>query len=533
MTHPSIIALGRRITALTALGLLAATLAGSPAGARAASEPVALSPCVEPDNGSPVFEHVSVDHRVIDVRRHARTLHVFVRMRDTGGPGTRSGVAAAWVSIENDDYESISSRLRKAPGGRWVASFHFPAHYWAQNWYLYVRAKDRAGNWGGLGYRDLSRRGWPSFVSIRSAGHIAMRVTGLNLGTRQVDTRHSAAVVPVRLRVASSIPVTRVRLHAHEAHNSRHRAIATLHRVGRSGTLFAGRLRVPRWQGDGRWNLSATVIHDSHPGVWATFGTSYLRRHKLLNAFRVVSRDDSRAPEISSFALSPTTVDVRDAEQLVASTVHLLDPGSGVAKVEVYIHGVNPWKGAFSSRAQLHRVDGSAEDGTWVGASRITPCHSEAGTWVTRVVTWDAAGNRRTYRPEQLARHAWPSSVDVLARDHSLPEVSADKLPSRVLVVRFDEDVVGIGTGSVHVYRGSRMINDDLWSEPSQPRPGTWTCTDGTGAASSCRTGPVRTATFTPSTDKSFNEVQLNPEHHLGVRDLAGNAFDRSIVSVH
>lgn len=59
---------------------------------------------------------------------------------------------------------------------------------------------------------------------------------------------------------------------------------------------------------------------------------------------------------------------------------------------------------------------------------------------------------------------------------------------------------------------------------------GTWACKTVGGVTTSCATGQVRTASFTPTssfTASTNHYIELNPEHQLGVTDLAGNPFDR------
>ena len=68
---------------------------------------------------------------------------------------------------------------------------------------------------------------------------------------------------------------------------------------------------------------------------------------------------------------------------------------------------------------------------------------------------------------------------------------------------------------------------------------GTWACTTADGVPVDCVNGPVREARFTPAAPfPVYHEegtvygpqwhVSLNPEHFLGVTDLAGNPFQTS-----
>jgi uncharacterized lipoprotein NlpE involved in copper resistance len=77
----------------------------------------------------------------------------------------------------------------------------------------------------------------------------------------------------------------------------------------------------------------------------------------------------------------------------------------------------------------------------------------------------------------------------------------------------FTEDVVGVDNTTV-----------------SFGRDGTWACTDASEAPTNCLTGAVRHASFTPASpfdNGAYYYLQLNPNHTLGLTDLAGNPFDQ------
>jgi hypothetical protein len=522
MTHTSG-SLGRGLTLLITAVVVVSALDAAPASSREA-DTVPLSPCYSSDNGSPVVTRVSVDHPVVDVRHHAQTLHVYVDAHDTGGPGPRTGIAGGSVALEDDDAVFFHHRLVHQGGGRWVATFRFAENAPSDTWYFYISLHDRADNSGGLSYSQLRGKGWPNSVTVRSDRRfISAAVRGLTFRPRVVDTRRAAVVVPVRARVSSSSRVARVRLIAEEAHGDR-RVVATLARArGKAGVLFHGRLVIPRWQSRGMWRLSVQAVF---PPWASTFGPSYLAKHHLRHRFRVLSRTDERAPKLVSLTATPSPLDVEAAPGSVHYASAVFDRKSGVSRIRVELERWN-----FHITTELSRTGRAGATSTWSGAGRITPCHSVSGTWKGRVTIWDTAGNRRSYRSSSLAALGWPG-VEVVAGDHRAPQFSAVRNRKDPMVVTFSEDVVGISTESVHVYRGSQMINDFLWSDPSRPRPGTWSCVDGIGTVVDCVTGPVRTATFTPSTDKRFNEIMLNPDHQLAVRDLAGNPYDHEVRSV-
>jgi hypothetical protein len=95
------------------------------------------------------------------------------------------------------------------------------------------------------------------------------------------------------------------------------------------------------------------------------------------------------------------------------------------------------------------------------------------------------------------------------------------------VTVNFSENVNGISGSSAVV-----GLFDFTTSSVGTPVPGAWACFNSTNVSTSCATGNVRHAKFTPSsalTPTTQYVVALNPEHSLGVRDLAGNPFHRDL----
>lgn len=526
MPHPTVrsASLGRGLVVLVS-AMLATVSTAAPSGARATAISVPLSPCVDRDNGSPVITDVSLDHRVVDVRRHAAAVHVTVTAHDTGGPGHRTGIRGGYVGLENDDAEYTESRLRSIGNHRFVATFVFPAHAGSQYWFLSTGLHDRAGNAAGMSDRSLDRAGFPSWIGIRSSGRLTMALHGFTFGARTVDTRRHAVSVRVGARVSSDARLAGARLSAQPV-KGHGRLTASLHAVRGSNGLFRGRLRVPRWQGTGTWRLSLTARTASNPTESWTFGPRQLAGHHLRASFDMLSGTDTRPVKLLGLSGAPGTVDATTSAGSEAFTLHLADARSGVARVEVRTEADgDSGLGTFSSEAVLHRTGGSAGDGTWTGEAVVPVCRSYPGTWSWWVTAWDAAGNRHIWRPSALRQIGLPSTFDMLAADHAAPDFVAGKR-QRILTVTFEDDVVGISNRSVQVYRGPEMINDFEWTSPSPPRNGTWACQDKDGMTTDCRVGPVRTAVFTPADGKPFDTVLLNPDHSLGVRDLAGNAYD-------
>jgi hypothetical protein len=334
----------------------------------------------------------------------------------------------------------------------------------------------------------------------------APRVMTLRLGRTTVDTSSKAAHLTVTARATDArAGVKRVLV---TAGNDRRSASVLLQRV--KGTTADGRWRgtltVPRWLGDTTWRLQVGVV-DGVVNVrtygWAALGA-------LRHADRTItvhSRSDGAAPR-GRLTVTPTSVDVRSQPQHVILRVRARDAGSGVRGVRVLL--VDPDRADGSREVALHRISGTRHNGVWSAMATVSSC-AIAGTWRTEVEVTD-----RSLRSRQ-SRAGLPTLV-VVANDNLAPTVVRTSTASGTPVLDFDEDVTGITPTSAPV----------IAANGGAPVAGAWACTDATGATTGCATGTVRRAAFTPAaptTGQLF--VLLNPEHSLGVTDLAGNPAGR------
>jgi hypothetical protein len=522
--------LGRRLTVLSTTALLVATAPTQPAGARTAGD-VPLSPCYSSDNGSPVLQRLTLDHKRLDTRRHARTLHVTIKARDTGGPGAAGGVTGGRVVLETDEADWVDRPLRRTESGDWIATFNFPRHLYDQRWFLGGWLEDAAGNSSGWGYRDLDRLGVPDAIRVRSGRGEPLRLASLHIGRGRVDTREQAARVHVRATMASSQRVRSLELRAGDGRG--HKAVASLRPVSGKPHLLRGSWLVPRFQTTGTWHVKPSMLVTSFPNWEFDLGPSFLRGVPGRKSFRVVSGpDDARSPAVTAYDQGPDHVDVSTSAQDVVSTVGAEDARSGVARVTV-THYLRQDPYGFHTTARLHLNEGTPEDGTWSGAAVLTPCGTTAGQWRTSIGVRDGSGNSTHLGPAELQSRGWPWMTSVTGADHRLGEVFASTQDGATVDVTFAEPVTGIDPSSAYVFEAPEQISDFEWSDPGPPVAGTWACQDAAGAPTDCVTGRVKGATYAVTGSGSWDTLGLNPDHVLSVRDLMGNPFDHAWIEIH
>ena len=523
---------GRRRLARPALGLavlIGAGLAATPADVTAAPAPLApLNSCVKADNGDPTLQGFTFSPAAVNVTSASKTVTFTVSATDTGGPGAASGINYGFVSLSSPDFRrSAYSSLKKNAAGNWVSTVTIPRWTHGGTWKVNTLSLgDKDGNYAYWSGSDLAGLGYPTALPVTAtADDTAPKLTAFTLSPRSVDTRTAARTVTLTAKATDSQSgIAQIFASASEPGTS-HRSYASLTKVRGTASTYRGKLTVQRWQTNGTWHVDSVQLSDKVGNnvsrTYAQLGTAGFRR-----TLGVVSGTDTSKPTATSFARTPSSVDVRTSNKSVTVTVHAKDTGSGVG----YAYATFSTGSGPSAYVSMRRVSGTAKNGVWKGTGTVLRCSATTGTWKGQLVMVDLASNQRMYDASALAAKSWPSSLAVQAGDHLVPSVDGPSGvgPAENIVLTFDEAVNGINADSA-------TLRHYDYPDSGPILPGTWTCATGTGAATSCATGDVRTATFDPTADLTESDnyvLELNPEHQLAVTDLAGNPFNRQQVYV-
>jgi hypothetical protein len=496
---------------VTALGLVAAVTPAD--GTEHQVNPatgVALSPCFSDDHGLPVVRSIRLSRSTVDVTERAQRVEVIVDVVDTGGPGTASGVSSVTL------YEGLEP-MRRATDGTWRTTLRAPQGSSPGSTYLYAVATDRVGNSspgpGPHGYTP-EPHAVLQVVSAAAPDEHAPGLRRVRLSRTTVDALSDRRTVDVsvaaRDRESGVFSVSGWLVRDGDdgrTHEVRLRLVSGDSHRGR----WAGRVVVPLWAHGGRWR-PAFFARDRFGHGRALLGVSD-DAGALVPRLRVRSGPDSAPPVLRSVSVAPTRVDVRAGSHTVVVDVRARDHQSGVAAVELEVDGTQ----VTDLPARL--VDGTRRDGTWRVALKVSTC-AVAGDWIVRVV---GITDRRGRRYDGYS-HPYTSgrTLTVVNTDRVVPDIASQTVGSGSVEVEFTEDVVGVGPASAQLTYSQYGFFDF----PGTPLAGGWQCRDAQGAASSCLTGPVRTAVFVPEaplpSTGAFLAV-LNPEHILDVTDLAGN----------
>jgi hypothetical protein len=506
----------RRWTSLLAVSVLGAAglVAGTGPGAVAAP----LNDCVQTDNGDPFLESFSTSERDIDVRAGDKLVTFSAGADDTGtrdpqtdveDPETVSGVSHIELVIIPPG-AGQTQFVRLSPDGSFFeGSFRVRRGAAEGDWNIEsLTIYDRAGNRTDVAGADLPPE--ENFFHVTSTPDTTPpTVSNFSLSPTKVDTTKRPKKVTFQVNATdagSGVASVAVWVEGRAFR-------APLHHV--LGSTYRGALRIPRWVGSRRWLVGYLTVIDWQSNETELTGAQLAARG-FRTAFRVQSGTESRRPRITDFSLTPTAVDVRSRDVDVRIRVKARDNLSGVSRVRLQLH--DDVVGS-ATEIELRRVRGTAKEGIWGGTIRFRKCVGSATGLRPQLLISDQAGNFRRY---QRMRPGWSTGLTIKRSDWSAPFASVtDGSPAAAgpVELQFNELVEGLDEHTVAI---APLVN----FVPGTPVPGSWACQGEQGESVDCVLGDVRTASFTPSQPLSpgIYQVELNPDHYLGLTDQGGNA---------
>ncbi|HET6560776.1 MAG TPA: Ig-like domain-containing protein [Marmoricola sp.] len=495
--------------------------------------PAGVNGCHSTDNGDPRLVEFRYSPGRVDVVDASARVRFRVRASDTGGPGPSSGVGAVSVYFgagPGDEGGTEIHDLVETSHGWWTGAVTVPRRAPHERWQIEgLDLRDRAGNREHVGRAELQGlTGRRLSVAITTApDRTPSRLVAFSVTPDTVDTTRAVQFVVFTARMVdrqSDIGEVVVDGTGDTSWLSPETGTISLTMVPGTRHLFSARVPVRRWLGMREWRTTAV-------GAWNSADQLVVYRRRQLadlgfdGDFSVVSGRDTTRPEVRSFDVSARAVDTRTEDAELSFTVHATDVGAGVRRVVASGSQEEFW-------IELTRTSGTARDGVWSGTLPVQHCRTSSATWRLMLIVEDGQGDRSAdgvvYDSADLAARGWQDRVRVTGGDIERPQVAvAPRVrPGGPIRIAFDEPVQGIETvtASLHHLRGDGSLG--------RVRAGTWRCRDGIGLRTNCRSGSVEQARFRPDDLLRVNArygLALNPEHQLGITDLAGNPLRQTI----
>lgn len=190
---------------------------------------------------------------------------------------------------------------------------------------------------------------------------------------------------------------------------------------------------------------------------------------------------------LTSVAVSPATVDVRTGAKKVTVTIAASDSRAITRVTVTAAHG----RQGVVLGAELTRVAGTAQDGTWRGTI-VVPRGAVPGTWAVESVSlWNGSTRSVTYGPASAGWGTWPDSFTVRSKaDTTGPTLRSFSTSTRAVTtttrakevtfrVRMTDAQAGVSfvvVRAVRDLRTGRLVDTEL---RRSTKPGVWV---GTGA---------------------------------------------------
>jgi hypothetical protein len=493
--------------------------------AASSAEAATVNRCWSTDNGDPRLDAMAFTPHSVGPTRGGNVVTFAIKAHDTGGPGPRTGLKFVKVRLVRHGLRRGAS-LERNGSGTWVGAVKIPRWNANGRWHVqHVRLGDRVGQVATYSTQHLTELGLPTTLSVRSHRDTTPpKLTGFGFWPGAVNTTKSTKTITIKATASDTGSGVRsiIAIAGTGSSQVEPRAVAHLRKV--SGSTWGGTLRIPQWAGTSRWHVRFVGVGDRARNS-AGYRWQDLNSLGFRHNFDVTSRGDGVAPIAESLS-APHTVNVQTRSKSLAVTVRAGDVkaegrpsrGVGVASVYVRFNSAAHFFAHFYAAKRLVLTSGTKQDGVWKGKVVIRWCHSEPGDWFAHVTVRDVVGNWRRYTFRRF--------LTAEAADHLVPEASVQfngTTYTNPVTIDFNEAVNGISDTSVPLRKFDSLKNGPII-------PGSWVCTDASNGATSCADGMVRHATFIPTVDLEpgvHYAFVLNPEHSLGVTDLAGNPFDR------
>jgi hypothetical protein len=269
-------------------------------------------------------------------------------------------------------------------------------------------------------------------------------LTYLSVTPSSVDVRQSTQTVNVEVRATDDMTgVKQVSFMAkHPTGTQGYDIGATM--TNTSGDVWTGTLQFAQYIPAGDWLISAFVFDNAGNAIYWEGQT--LVDNGFQGFINVQSNTDDVAPQLHSFSMSSTAVDVTSNTQSVNIEIATSDNLSGLNHVSVMFASPAASHSTLSTQFQLITGDNGVE--TWQGTAQF-PRFIKSGDWPIRVMMIDVVGNVRYLDENALSAAGYPYSVSVLSDE----DVTAPTLTD-----------LTINPGSVNIESSSQTVSVNIKS---------------------------------------------------------------------
>ena len=371
--------------------------------------PVSVDPIIIPDTQAPTLTALSFSPDSFDTTSGAAVVTINITVADNQSlTASYPGVSLTFTNGSTNIYATpmVSDEL---PGGTSTLKSYqftvtFPQSSAGGDWNAGVSLLDNVSNSVYYTSTDILNLGAGFENKVVNTSVVsdttAPQITALTLSAVSINTETQSQTVTLNISVTddlglhaaySGISLT----FANGVTNRYVSLMATDELPGGTSTAKSYQVDVvfPRYLAPGDWNLSASLVD-------AVGNNRYLTSVDLNNAgyaYRVTNNatfGDTTAPTITSFSMSPGTVNTSSGDQVVTMTIRVQDDyGFGSAYPGISVSFMNNSATIYASAMQVdEQPGGTALDRTYVFTVTF-PAGSATGDWLANVSLTDDLSN--------------------------------------------------------------------------------------------------------------------------------------------
>jgi hypothetical protein len=377
------------------------------------------------DNEPPQLTGLAISPPSVNVASGPQSVTVTAHITDN-----LSGVASASIGFRSPagkittGHSTFIRVSGTATNGTYEATVTFPHDGQAGPWVIStLTLADNVGNEAVLSPKRVEAKGFPASVPVGSVEDTTPPgVSSLSI-TPSVNTTSSPQTVTVTGQLTDNLSgVVEATIAFQSPSGKQLTQRVAFAKTSGSETNGSWEAKVPFEQfiQNGTWKVSSLNLIDN-AGNEVRLTAAQLEAKSLPASVTVTSNEDTAAPVLATFSISPASVNTTSGSQTVTLTAEITDNASGFAQGNVIF--ISPSGAKVNTSASFVKVSGTGTKGIYEAQATFTP-YVASGTWkVHNVKLVDAVGNEANISTTQLEEKGFAHSVAVTSTEDVEPPV--------------------------------------------------------------------------------------------------------------
>jgi hypothetical protein len=416
------------------------------------------------DNEPPQLVGLSFSASKVNTTAAPQTVTVTAHITDN-----LSGMISGGIVFRSPDGKLLtepapfSKVSGSATDGKWEANVTFKRFVRPGPWKIeLLHLVDNVENGITLSARRIAAKGLPETIEVESVeDEEPPKLAGLSISPSSVNVTSASKTVAVGAHITDNLSGFNHGSVTFESPSGKQvtgeAAFTKLSGTETDG-MYEATVSFEQYIQSGTWKVRALRMVDSVGNV-AELSGAQLEAKSLPDTVSVTSVEDTQAPALASFSISPATVNTTSSAQTATVTAEITDNLSGVAHGSVVFESPNGK--VLTKIASFAKVSGTATKGVYEAKVAFKQ-YIQAGTWkVSNVNLTDEVGNEANLSATALKEKGFTNSVEVVSTEDSEPPALVEltitprtintdtKAELVVLTAHITDNLSGFHSGSI------------------------------------------------------------------------------------